>query len=78
MENSIKTQILPIKNFTIENTENDQFIKAKFYAISEGENLNRSSFTLEGMNKCVAENDYTFKPILGSFLFQLPSIGLNV
>lgn len=73
MENSIKTQILPIKNFTIENTENDQFIKAKFYAISEGENLNRSSFTLEGMNKCVAENDYTFKPILGSWNKNEPS-----
>lgn len=67
MDNQVKTYSLPIKNFTIENTDNEQFIKTKFFAISEGENLNRSSFELGGMEECVNLNDYTFKPILGSW-----------
>ena len=73
MEQNIKTYSLPIKNFTIENSENEQFLKTKFYAISEGENLNRSSFDISGMEECVRENDYTFKPILGSWNKNEPS-----
>ena len=73
MEQDIKTYSLPIKNFTIEDSSNEQFLKTKFYAISEGENLNRSSFDIIGMEECVRDNDYTFKPILGSWNKNEPS-----
>lgn len=73
MEQDIRTYSLPIKNFTIENSNNEQFLKTKFYAISEGENLNRSSFDILGMEECVRDNDYTFKPILGSWNKNEPS-----
>lgn len=58
---------IPIKTFAIEETENKQFLKIKFHAISEGRNLNNSSFDLAGMEECIAQSDYALKPILGSW-----------
>jgi len=63
----IKTYSIPIKNFTFENENEGQFLKTRFFAISEGINLNKSSFELSGMEQCIAEEDYKFKPILGSW-----------
>lgn len=67
MENNTKTCSLLVKNFTLENNANSQFLKTKFFAIAEGENLNRSNFDINGIKECVEENDYTYKPILGSW-----------
>lgn len=67
MENNAKTCSLLVKNFTLQNNPNSQFLKTKFFAIAEGENLNRSSFDINGIKECIEENDYTFKPILGSW-----------
>lgn len=55
---------IPIKNFSTEQSENSQFLKTKFYAISEGQNLNKSSFELDGMKECIQLGDYVHKPIL--------------
>ncbi|MBR4004064.1 MAG: hypothetical protein IKI95_08505 [Clostridia bacterium] len=67
MENNAKNCSLLVKNFTLQNNPNSQFLKTKFFAIAEGENLNRSSFDINGIKECIEENDYTFKPILGSW-----------
>lgn len=64
---------IPIKTFAIEETENKQFLKIKFHAISEGKNLNNSSFELAGMEECIAQGDYALKPILGSWDQDKPS-----
>lgn len=63
----IKTYSIPIRNVQFESTDNDQFLRAKFFAIAEGDNLNSSSFEIAGMQKCVESLDYANKPILGAW-----------
>lgn len=58
---------IPIKNFSEEQSDNPQFLRTKYYAISEGQNLNRSSFDINGMKKCLESEDYANKPILGAW-----------
>lgn len=70
---SMKTYTLPVKNFTFEDSYKEQFLKTKFYAIAEGYNLNRSSFDFAGIEECIKTDDYTFKPILGSWNKEKPS-----
>lgn len=64
---SIKTYSIPVKHITFEREENEQLMRVKFYCISEGENRNESSFSLESMIHCKDTSDYAFKPILGAW-----------
>lgn len=65
---NIKTYSIPIKNFTVEkDSNNSQFLKAKYYAISEGLNANSSDFELSGIQECLKTEDYAHKPILGAW-----------
>ena len=77
---SEKFYSLPIKSFEIAKpiNSNSQFLHAKYYAISEGKNLNKSNFVLSGMEKCVQTNDYAGKPILGAWnKNKLSEVGLG-
>lgn len=63
-----KSYFVPIKNFELEKTKNnEQFLKTTFYAISEGDNLNRSAFTFNSLTDCVQSKDTAIKPILASW-----------
>lgn len=65
--NEMKTFSIPIRNVQFESANNEQFLKAKFFAISEGDNLNQSNFEIDGMIKCIETRDYANKPILGAW-----------
>lgn len=54
-----------IKNFSIENTDNPDFFNITCFAISEGININKTSFTLDGMQKSIPS--FFNKPILAYF-----------
>ena len=56
---------VPIKDLTFELYKD--FLKLKFYAISEGENTNKTNFILGSIKECMATNDYANKPILGAW-----------
>lgn len=71
--NNVKTFSIPSKNIFLEQDNGSQFLKGKFFAISEGDNLNKSNFDIFGIEKCISENDYTYKPILGAWDKEKPS-----
>lgn len=69
---------IPLKNFSVEQSENPQFLHTKYYAISEGQNLNKSSFELNSIQQCINSEDYAGKPILGAWdKTKLSEIGLG-
>ena len=62
-----KTIKIPVSKVSFESADDSQFLRTKFYAISEGDNRNRSNFSIEGMLECKNTDDCGNKPILGSW-----------
>ena len=57
---------LPVKNFSSSKEEdNSDFLKVTLMAIAEGKNLNKSIFTLQGME--INKDTFINKPILCAF-----------
>jgi hypothetical protein len=60
-----KTIQIPVENFTLENSNNDDFAKVKIMCVKEGLNLNDSNFLLEGMQK--SKDSFAQKPLMCAF-----------
>lgn len=60
-----KTLLIPIKVYSVSDSDNPDFLHVKLQAIKEGLNLNDSNFLLEGMKTC--KDTFKGKPLMCAF-----------
>lgn len=65
MKNKLKQLAFEVEKIDILEENDNSFLKAKFWAISEGETRNGVSFTLDSIEKCIPT--VTNKPVLAAY-----------